>query len=69
MGGQLTWFPSFGVDPLAGSLETQQQRNEIFVANFDVAAVFSSVVNGVGEPFTQAIHHFSVITRDMAHNI
>ena len=43
-----------------------------FNANFDVAAVFSSVVNGVAEHFRQAIHHFSVITRDMvlqAHNI
>ena len=29
IGGQLTWFPSFGVDPLADSLETQQRRNEI----------------------------------------
>ena len=58
MGGQLTWFPSFGVDPIADSLETQQQRNEFFMANFDVAAVFSSVVNGVPEPFRQAIHHF-----------
>jgi hypothetical protein len=65
MGGQLTWFPLFGVDPLVGNPEGQQRRDEIFHEYFDVAAVFGSVVNGVDEPFRQAINRYFVITRDM----
>jgi hypothetical protein len=66
MGGQLTRFPSFGVDPLLGRPEGQQRRDENFEAQFDVAAVFGSVVNGVDLPFRTAIQRFANISRELA---
>ena len=66
-GGQLTRFPSFGTDPLAGNPERQQRRDENFEAQFDVARVFGSIVNGVDAPYRSAIYRFSTISRDMVH--
>ena len=66
MGGQLTRFPAFGVDPLTGNSEHQRTRDALFETQFDVAAVFGSIVNGQDLPFRLAIQQFSSISRNMA---
>jgi len=60
MGGQLTTFPSFGQDPLAGYPLHKRQRDESFHRTFDAAHVFCH-----DEPFREAIENFCRITREV----
>ena len=61
-GGQLTRFPAFGTDPLTGNPEHQRRRDAIFEAQFDIDAVFGSIVNGQDAQFRLAIQQFSRIS-------
>lgn len=58
MGGQLTRFSSFGSDPLTGNPEHQRRRDAIFEAQFDIDAVFGSIVNGQDAQFRLGVKNF-----------
>ena len=55
LGGRLTVFPSYGLDPLADNVALQDMRERRFNSEADIETVFGDVVNGIAS-FEQTIH-------------
>lgn len=62
LGGSLTVFPTFGIDPLAENAELQATREQRFSNETNVETIFGDLVNGNYISFEQAIHRYANIT-------
>ncbi|XP_078384557.1 uncharacterized protein LOC144666976 [Oculina patagonica] len=62
LGGTLTVFPTFGIDPLAENAELQATREQRFSNETNEEAIFGELVNGNSTSFEQAIQRYANIT-------
>ena len=62
LGGTLTVFPTFGVDPLARHSELQAAREQRFNHERNDETLFGDLVNGNSTSFEQAIQRYANIT-------
>lgn len=65
LGGRLTLFPSFGLDPLADNVALQDAREQRFNNEADMETVFGDIVNGIATSFEQAILRFANLTTQL----
>ena len=65
LGGRLTVFPSFGLDPLADNVALQNIRERPFNGEADIETVFGDIVNGIATSFEQAIQGYANLTTQL----
>ena len=61
LGGSLTAFPTFGIDPLAKNAELQATREQRFSHETNVDTIFGDLVNSNSTSFKQAIQRYANI--------
>lgn len=63
--GRITRETSFGYDPLSHSSKLQEEREQNFLALYDIANIFSECVNERSRLFEDALLYFINITLDL----
>ena len=63
LGGRLTQFPSFGIDPLHQTAELVRLRDQQFTDTINIREAKAEVMNGTDRLFREAIQTFMHITR------
>ena len=65
LGGQLTWIPSFGTDPLANHGDLTEIREQQFLNQINIQDTKSQLVNGSDVLFRNALETFMHITQNL----
>lgn len=66
LGGRLTVFPTFGVDPLSDNSELQVLREQRLGHQTSMETIFGDLVNGNSTSFERAILRFGNLTTQLA---
>jgi len=68
LGGTLTTFSPFGIDPLESNAHLRQMRHDLFFAKYPTFdPFFHGVVNNQDSLFRQGLVYFIQITERLAH--
>ena len=65
LGGKITRFPVFGIDPLATNSQLQHEREQRFNDNMNLELIYGKLVNRQDAPFCTAVMKYLNITTEL----
>ena len=65
LGGKITRFPIFGIDPLATNSQLQHEREQRFNDEMNLELIYGKLVNRQDAPFCTAVMKYLNITTEL----